>query len=165
MTGNPVPQLGMISEVSGEGVHVLTKLNSILSDLGFAEYTAYAADPLNHFLLTATLMVGTAGLPHVIIRFFTVPKVADARWSDGWALVFIALLYLTAPAVASMARLNLMTTIYPEGTAAQPIEYDQRPGWIATWGETGPTTYEDENNDGRIQVDNDKNVDFTATAS
>ncbi|NLY15743.1 MAG: cation acetate symporter [Gammaproteobacteria bacterium] len=167
MTGNPVPQLGMISEVSGEGVHVLTKLNSILSDLGFAEYTAYAADPLNHFLLTATLMVGTAGLPHVIIRFFTVPKVADARWSAGWALVFIALLYLTAPAVASMARLNLMTTIYPEGTSGEQIlalEESKHPEWMDNWIKAGLLKYEDKNGDGRIQYYNDASEKGKAVA-
>jgi cation/acetate symporter len=167
LTGNPVPQLGMISEVSGEGVHVLTKLNSILSDLGFAEYTAYAADPLNHFLLTATLMVGTAGLPHVIIRFFTVPKVADARWSAGWALVFIALLYLTAPAVASMARLNLMTTIYPEGTSGEQIlalEESKHPEWMDTWIKAGLLKYEDKNGDGRIQYYNDASEKGKAVA-
>ena len=167
MTGNPVPQLGMISEVSGEGVHVLTKLNSILSDLGFAEYTAYAADPLNHFLMTATLMVGTAGLPHVIIRFFTVPKVADARWSAGWALVFIALLYLTAPAVASMARLNLMTTIYPEGTSGEQIlalEESKHPEWMDNWIKAGLLKYEDKNGDGRIQYYNDASEKGKAVA-
>ena len=167
LTGNPVPQLGMISEVSGEGVHVLTKLNSILSDLGFAEYTGYAADPLNHFLLTATLMVGTAGLPHVIIRFFTVPKVADARWSAGWALVFIALLYLTAPAVASMARLNLMTTIYPEGTSGSQImalEESKHPEWMDTWIKAGLLKYEDKNGDGRIQYYNDASEKGKAVA-
>ena len=167
MTGNPVPQLGMISEVSGEGVHVLTKLNSILSDLGFAEYTAYAADPLNHFLLTATLMVGTAGLPHVIIRFFTVPKVADARWSAGWALVFIALLYLTAPAVASMARLNLMTTIYPEGTSGEQIlalEESKHPEWMENWIKAGLLKFEDKNGDGRIQYYDDTSEKGKAVA-
>lgn len=167
MTGNPVPQLGMISQVTGEGIHVLTKLNNILADLGFAEYTAYAADPLNHFLLTATLMVGTAGLPHVIIRFFTVPKVADARWSAGWALVFIALLYLTAPAVASMARLNLMTTIYPEGTSGTQImalEESKHPEWMDNWIKAGLLKYEDKNGDGRIQYYNDASEKGKAVA-
>jgi cation/acetate symporter len=100
-------------------------------------------------------MIGTAGLPHVIIRFFTVPKVADARWSAGWALVFIALLYLTAPAVASMARLNLMTTVYPDGTAAEPIRYEDRPQWVKEWEVTGLIKYVDKNEDGRIQMYND----------
>src|SRR5690554_6486694 len=165
LTGNPVPMFGMFSTHTESGMPLLAKLNQVVTDLGFNQYTADVDNKLNMMLFTLTLMIGTAGLPHVIIRFFTVPKVADARWSGGWALVFIALLYLTAPAVASMARLNLMTTIYPEGTAAQPIEYDQRPGWIATWEETGLITYEDKNNDGRIQLYNDKNVDFAATAS
>ena len=165
LTGNPIPGLGMFSTHTESGMPLLAKLNQVVTDLGFREYTADVDNKLNMVLFTLSLMIGTAGLPHVIIRFFTVPKVADARWSGGWALVFIALLYLTAPAVASMARLNLMTTIYPEGTAAQPIEYDQRPGWIATWEETGLITYEDKNNDGRIQLYNDKNADFAATAS
>jgi cation/acetate symporter len=165
LTGNPIPGLGMFSTHTESGMPLLAKLNQVVTDLGFREYTADVDNKLNMVLFTLSLMIGTAGLPHVIIRFFTVPKVADARWSGGWALVFIALLYLTAPAVASMARLNLMTTIYPEGTAAQPIEYDQRPGWIATWEETGLITYEDKNNDGRIQLYNDKNPDFAATAS
>lgn len=165
LTGNPIPMFGMFSTHTESGMPLLAKLNQVVTDLGFREYTADVDNKLNMVLFTLSLMIGTAGLPHVIIRFFTVPKVADARWSGGWALVFIALLYLTAPAVASMARLNLMTTIYPEGTAAQPIEYDQRPGWIATWEETGLITYEDKNNDGRIQLYNEKNADFAATAS
>jgi cation/acetate symporter len=130
-------------------------LNEVITDLGFNEYTADVDNKLNMVLFTLTLMIGTAGLPHVIIRFFTVPKVSDARWSGGWALVFIALLYLTAPAVASMARLNLMTTIYPDGTAAAPIEYDNRPQWVREWEITGLIQYEDKNNDGRIQLYND----------
>jgi cation/acetate symporter len=107
-------------------------------------------------LFTLTLMIGTAGLPHVIIRFFTVPKVADARWSAGWALIFIALLYLTAPAVASMARMNLIDTVYPNGTDAPSIQIDERPEWMKTWEETQLITIEDKNNDGRIQFYNDK---------
>src|SRR5690606_23397135 len=111
-----------------------------------------------------SLMIGTAGLPHVIIRFFTVPKVSDARWSAGWALVFIALLYLTAPAVASMARLNLLTTIYPAGETANAIEYAQRPDWIKNWEQTGLIKFEDKNNDGRIQLYNDKSDSFKQVA-
>jgi len=110
-------------------------------------------------------MIGTAGLPHVIIRFFTVPKVSDARWSAGWALVFIALLYLTAPAVASMARLNLLTTIYPAGETANAIEYAQRPDWIKNWEVTGLIQFDDKNNDGRIQMYNDKSDSFKQTAT
>jgi len=155
LTGNPIPALGLFSTHIDSGLPILTKLNQVITDLGFNEYTADVDNKLNMVLFTLTLMIGTAGLPHVIIRFFTVPKVADARWSAGWALVFIALLYLTAPAVASMARLNLMTTIYPDGTAAAPIEYDNRPQWVKTWEVTGLITYEDKNQDGRIQLYND----------
>ncbi|AKO52130.1 sodium:solute symporter [Marinobacter psychrophilus] len=155
LTGNPIPALGLFSTHIDSGLPILTKLNQVITDLGFNEYTADVDNKLNMVLFTLTLMIGTAGLPHVIIRFFTVPKVADARWSAGWALVFIALLYLTAPAVASMARLNLMTAIYPDGTAAAPIEYDNRPQWVKSWEVTGLITYEDKNQDGRIQLYND----------
>ncbi len=163
LTGNPFPPLAMFSEHTASGVPILTKLNQVVTDLGFNQYTADVDNKLNMVLFTLSLMIGTAGLPHVIIRFFTVPKVADARWSAGWALVFIALLYLTAPAVASMARLNLMTTIYPEGVNSQPIEYDERPQWIQEWEVTGLITYEDHNNDGRIQFYNDS-PEFAAEA-
>ncbi len=155
LTGNPVPPLGLFSTHADSGVPLLEKLNQIITDLGFNSYTDDVDNKLNMVLFTLSLMIGTAGLPHVIIRFFTVPKVADARWSAGWALVFIALLYLTAPAVASMARLNLMTTIYPDGTAAAPIEYEERPSWVREWEVTGLIQYEDKNNDGRIQLYND----------
>ena len=164
LTGNPVPMFAMFSTHTESGLPVLEKLNQVITDLGFGSYTADVPNKLNMVLFTLSLMIGTAGLPHVIIRFFTVPKVADARWSAGWALVFIALLYLTAPAVASMARLNLMTTIYPEGTSSQPIEYDERPQWIQEWEVTGLITYEDKNNDGRIQYYNDANEDFAGQA-
>ncbi len=117
------------------------------------------------FLFTLSLMIGTAGLPHVIIRFFTVPKVADARWSAGWTLIFIALLYLTAPAVASMARLNLVQTIYPEGPQAEAIRYEDRPEWVQTWEQTGLIKWEDKNSDGRVQMYNDANAAFTPTAT
>ncbi len=155
LTGNPLPPLGLFSTHVDSGMPILDKLNQVITDLGFNEYTADVDNKLNMVLFTLSLMIGTAGLPHVIIRFFTVPKVADARWSAGWALVFIALLYLTAPAVASMARLNLMTTIYPDGTASAPIEYDERPNWVKEWEVTGLITYEDKNSDGRIQLYND----------
>ncbi|PCM46267.1 sodium:solute symporter family protein [Marinobacter sp. ANT_B65] len=155
LTGNPIPALGLFSTHIDSGMPILDKLNQIISDVGFNEYTADVDSHLNMVLFTLTLMIGTAGLPHVIIRFFTVPKVADARWSAGWALVFIALLYLTAPAVASMARLNLMTTIYPDGTAAEPIEYDNRPQWVKEWEVTGLIKFVDKNEDGRIQLYND----------
>ena len=165
LTGNPIPMFGMFSTHAESGLPLLEKLNQVVTDLGFREYTADVDNKLNMVLFTLSLMIGTAGLPHVIIRFFTVPKVSDARWSGGWALVFIALLYLTAPAVASMARLNLMTTIYPEGTQSQPIEYEARPAWIATWEETGLITCEDKNSDGRSQLYNDTNADFADTAA
>lgn len=155
LTGNPVPPLGLFSTHADSGLPLLEKLNQVITELGFNSYTDDVDNKLNMVLFTLSLMIGTAGLPHVIIRFFTVPKVADARWSAGWALVFIALLYLTAPAVASMARLNLMTTIYPDGTAAAPIEYDERPNWVREWEVTGLIQYEDKNNDGRIQLYND----------
>lgn len=154
LTGNPIPGLGMFSTHTDSGLPILTKLNQVITDLGFNEYTADVDNKLNMILFTMALMFGTAGLPHVIIRFFTVRKVTDARWSGGWALVFIALLYLTAPAVASMARLNIMTTIYPDGTDAAPIMYEDRPNWIKEWEVTGLIQFEDKNNDGRIQYYN-----------
>ncbi|MBW6390869.1 sodium:solute symporter family protein [Billgrantia antri] len=169
LTGNPIPPLGLFSDHAESGVPLLTKLNEVVTALGFNEYTADVDNKLNMVLFTLTLMIGTAGLPHVIIRFFTVPKVADARWSAGWALVFIGLLYLTAPAVASMARLNLATTIYPEmagqvenmeEAATNPILYEDRPEWIRTWEETGLISFQDLNDDGRIQMYNG-NADFT----
>ncbi|MEO9748448.1 MULTISPECIES: sodium:solute symporter family protein [Marinobacter] len=163
LTGNALPPLGLFSTHVDSGMPILDKLNQVITDLGFNEYTADVDNKLNMVLFTLSLMIGTAGLPHVIIRFFTVPKVADARWSAGWALVFIALLYLTAPAVASMARLNLMTTIYPEGTQAEPIQYDERPQWIKEWEVTGLIQYEDKNGDGRIQLYNDSPA-FESTA-
>ncbi|MGM0825467.1 MAG: sodium:solute symporter family protein [Pseudomonadota bacterium] len=164
LTGNPIPMFGMFSTHTESGVPLLTKLDDVVSALGFQDYTADVDNKLNMVLFTLSLMVGTAGLPHVIIRFFTVPKVADARWSAGWALVFIALLYLTAPAVGSMARLNLMTTVYPEmagqtenydEAAQEALRYEDRPDWFRTWEETGLLTFEDQNDDGRIQFYND----------
>ncbi|MFP3978866.1 sodium:solute symporter family protein [Marinobacter sp. KMM 10035] len=155
LTGNPIPALGLFSTHIDSGMPILDKLNQVITDVGFSEYSADVDSHLNMVLFTLTLMIGTAGLPHVIIRFFTVPKVADARWSAGWALVFIALLYLTAPAVASMARLNLMTTVYPDGTAAEPIRYEDRPQWVKEWEVTGLIKYVDKNEDGRIQMYND----------
>ncbi|PJX14972.1 cation acetate symporter [Halomonas sp. 141] len=173
LTGNPIPMFGMFSTHTESGVPLLQKLDDVVNALGFQDYTADVDNKLNMVLFTLSLMIGTAGLPHVIIRFFTVPKVADARWSAGWALVFIALLYLTAPAVASMARLNLMTTVYPEMTgqvedyemaAAEPLLYEDRPTWFRTWEDTGLITFNDLNNDGRIQFYNDTNTEFAATA-
>ena len=165
LTGNALPPLGLFSEHTQSGMPLLQKLDMIVRDLGFTDYTADVSNKLNMVLFTLSLMIGTAGLPHVIIRFFTVPKVSDARWSAGWALVFIALLYLTAPAVASMARLNLLTTIYPAGETANAISYAERPDWIKNWEVTGLIKFDDKNSDGRIQMYNDKSEAFKQTAT
>lgn len=154
LTDTLLPPLGLFSEHTQSGVPLLQKLDEVVRELGFVDYTADVDNKLNMVLFTLSLMIGTAGLPHVIIRFFTVPKVADARWSAGWALVFIAILYLTAPAVASMARLNLMTTIYPAGPTADAIQYADRPDWIKNWEKTGLIKFEDLNGDGRVQLYN-----------
>ncbi|HUE90845.1 sodium:solute symporter family protein [Pseudomonas sp.] len=164
LTGNPIPMFGMFSEHTESGMPLLQKLNEVVAGLGFTDYTADVTNKLNMVLFTMSLMIGTAGLPHVIIRFFTVPKVADARWSAGWTLVFIALLYLTAPAVASMARLNLLTTVYPQGVEAPALAYEERPEWVKTWETTGLIKWEDKNADGRIQLYNDVAPAFTPTA-
>lgn len=154
LTGNPLPQLGLGSTLA-DGTYVLDKLNQTVTELGFAEYTtALRGSTLNMFVYTMSLMIGTAGLPHVIIRFFTVPTVKDARRSAGWALLFIAILYTTAPAVAGMARLNLMSTIEP--TPGNHLQYDERPEWFKNWETTGLLKYEDKNGDGRIQYSADK---------
>ncbi len=150
LTGNPLPQLGLGSTMAGSDVFLLDKLDQVLRDTGFAEYTTNVRlSATNMFMYTMSLMIGTAGLPHVIIRFFTVPKVKDARSSAGWALVFIAILYTTAPSVAAMARLNLMSTIEP--TPGEYMLYDERPQWIKNWEQTGLLAFEDKNGDGRIQ--------------
>ncbi|ARS50822.1 MULTISPECIES: sodium:solute symporter family protein [Pseudomonadaceae] len=164
LTGNPIPPLGLFGDHVESGVPLLQKLDEVVRELGFSAYTADVSNKLNMVLFTLSLMIGTAGLPHVIIRFFTVPKVSDARWSAGWTLVFIALLYLTAPAVASMARLNLVTTIYPQGASAPALAYEERPEWVKTWEQTGLIKWEDKNGDGRIQMYNDAAPAFTATA-
>jgi cation/acetate symporter len=164
LTDTFIPAIGLFSNHVESGMPILHKLDLIVQDLGFVAYTADVDNKLNMVLFTLSLMIGTAGLPHVIIRFFTVPKVSDARWSAGWALVFIALLYLTAPAVASMARLNLLTTIYPAGETANAIKYDERPDWIKNWELTELIKFEDKNGDGRIQLYNDKSESFKATA-
>jgi len=157
LTGMPIPQLGLGSTMSGSEVYLLNRLDQVLTDLGFAQYTTQARlSYLNMFVYTMSLMIGTAGLPHVIIRFFTVPKVKDARSSAGWALVFIAILYTTAPAVAAMARLNLVETInHPDGTN---LVYAERPTWVRKWEETGLLAFEDKNGDGEIVYAADPNV-------
>jgi len=167
LTGNPLPQLGLGSTMAdGSGVHMLDKLNQTLTDLGFADYTSMKGTTLNITLLTLSLMIGTAGLPHVIVRFFTVPRVRDARSSAGWALVFIAILYTTAPAVGAMARLNLTNTIQTGavGSVDGNLTYAERPSWFANWEKTGLLKFEDKNGDGRIQYYNDKNPAFAAKA-
>jgi cation/acetate symporter len=167
LTGMPIPQIGLGSTMAdGSGVHLLDKLDLIVTELGFAAFTAQKWSTLNMVLLTLSLMIGTAGLPHVIMRFFTVPKVADARTSAGWALVFIAILYTTAPAVGAMARLNLMNTIQTGevGAADGNMVYADRPSWFKNWETTGLLKYEDKNGDGRVQYYNDKNEEFAAKA-
>ncbi len=164
MTGNPIPPLGLFSEHTASGQPLLERLDDVVTDLGFREYTMNHDSMLNMTLFTLSLMIGTAGLPHVIIRFFTVPKVADARWSAGWALVFIALLYLVAPAVGAMTRLNIIDTIYPEGTENEPVQFEERPDWMRAWEVTGLVQWEDKNEDGRIQFYNDDSDDFAAEA-
>ncbi len=155
LTGNPIPQLGLIgNHVSG--VPLLQKLNETIQAIGFGAYDGPLRSQLDMFLYTMSLMIGTAGLPHVIIRFFTVPKVADARWSAGWALVFIALLYTTAPAVGAMARLNLTQTLWPNGAQGQPMSIETRPDWFKNWETTGLLKYEDKNNDGKLEYYNPK---------
>ncbi len=171
LTGNPIPQLGLgggyVEGGAATGMSLLDKLDQVVTELGFKEYTTQVmGSSLNMFVYTLSLMIGTAGLPHVIIRFFTVPKVRDARFSAGWALVFIALLYTTAPAVGAMARLNLMETIQigPVGTEEGNLAYDERPNWFKKWEETGLLKFEDKNGDGRIQYYNDANPEFAAKA-
>ncbi|UCE75718.1 MAG: cation acetate symporter [Gammaproteobacteria bacterium] len=145
MTGNVIPQVGFGSTVSdGSGQHLLERLDGLHQALGFAAYTDGSKATIDVFFITAALMVGTAGLPHVIVRFYTVPKVAAARISAGWALVFIALLYTTAPSVAAFARANLLNTV-------SDAPYASVPTWFKNWESTGLITYEDKNGDGRIQ--------------
>jgi cation/acetate symporter len=166
LTGNAIPQLAFGSEVANSGSALLDKLNDIVVSLGFNEYTSGTKSRIDVFCITMALMVGTAGLPHVIVRFFTVPRVRDARVSAGWALLFIAILYTTAPAVGSMARYNLIETIQPGevGAVDGNLAYDERPGWFETWEQTKLLVFEDKNGDGRIQYYNDANPEFAAQA-
>jgi cation/acetate symporter len=189
LTGNAIPQLGLGSDISGTDMALLTKLDQVVTDLGFGQYTTTTAgSKLNMFVYTMSLMIGTAGLPHVIMRFFTVAKVSDARSSAGWALVFIALLYTTAPAVGAMAKLNLHATVNtavgletaadgtlkvnPEVIKANAdvyapeasLVYEQRPEWMKRWEKTGLLKFEDKNGDGRIQYYNDKTKNADAKA-
>ncbi len=162
LTGTVLPQLGLGAHMVGSDMFLLDKLDKTLVDLGFGAYTIQKGSTLNIFLYTLSLMIGTAGLPHVITRFFTVPKVKDARSSVGWSLVFIAILYTTAPAVGAMARLNLMETIHPTTgpNAGQWLEYDKRPSWFKNWEKTGLLKFEDKNGDGRIQYVGKANKEF-----
>ena len=164
LTGVALPPIGLFSDHVASGLPLLTKLDQVVTELGFNSYTEHHSNTLNMVLFTLSLMIGTAGLPHVIIRFFTVPKVADARWSAGWALVFIALLYLTAPAVGAMARMNLLDTVYPNGAQSESLQYEARPDWMKNWEVTGLLSFEDKNGDGRIQLYNDSSESFAATA-
>ncbi|MEO1385035.1 MAG: sodium:solute symporter family protein, partial [Bacteroidota bacterium] len=158
ITGNPIPQIGLMGEFKGEGVTLLQKLDMLHNDLGFAAYTSGTKSTIDIFFITAALMLGTAGLPHVIVRFFTVPKVADARKSAGYALVFIAILYTTAPAVGAFARANMIDTI--NGTA-----FDAVPTWVTNWSEADLIKMEDKNGDGIIQYYNDKSEAGKAIAA
>jgi len=145
MTGNPIPQLGMGDTLNdGSGVYLLEKLNGLSTELGFNEYTEGSKDRIDILAITLALMVGTAGLPHVIVRFFTVKKVKDARKSAGLALLLIAVLYTTAPAVAVFARVNLIETVSDKS-------YEGMPEWFKNWEKTGLLTFEDKNQDGKVQ--------------
>jgi len=166
ITGNAIPQLAFGSEITDSGVGLLDKLDDIVTSLGFNQYTSGTKSRIDVFSITLALMAGTAGLPHVIVRFFTVPKVRDARTSAGFALLFIAILYTTAPAVGAMARYNLINTMQPGevGAVDGNLVYEDRPAWFDTWQQTGLVRFEDKNGDGRIQYYNDANANFAATA-
>ncbi|WP_411958057.1 sodium:solute symporter family protein [Paracoccus homiensis] len=165
LTGHVLPQTGLFGSLNGSDTKFLTTLDQVVTDLGFKSYTGHHGSTFNMVLFTLALMIGTAGLPHVIIRFFTVPKVSDARKSAGWALVFIALLYTVAPAVGSMSRFNLTTTMWPGAatgeTFSQPavsldaIQNDPEKEWMRNWQVTGLLDWEDKNGDGLIQYYND----------
>lgn len=144
LTGNPIPQLGFGSDMVGTNVPLLDKLDGLMTELGFTAFTDGSKSTTDVFFITAALMIGTAGLPHVIVRFFTVPKVKDARVSAGYALAFIAILYTTAPAVAAFARTNLMDTVNDKS-------YTEIPAWFGTWEEAGLLAWSDKNEDGKIQ--------------
>ena len=154
ITGNPVPQLGFGSKILNEDIYLLDKLNLVLNDLGFNDYTGSTKSKIDVFCITAALMAGTAGLPHVIVRFFTVPRVRDARTSAGWALLFIAILYTTAPAVSSFSRLNFIDTIHNS-------EYQTTPQWFKNWENIGLISWLDKNKDGIIQYGPGKALENT----
>jgi cation/acetate symporter len=168
LTGWFLPQIGLGATVSdGSGMYMLEKLNQVVTEVGFTQYTTNNTfGTLNMLLLTMALMIGTAGLPHVIVRFFTVPNVRDARKSAGWSLVFIAILYTTAPAVGAMAIYNLVKTVHTGDTIAAEttLAYEDRAQWMKNWEATGLLKYEDKNGDGLIQYYNDKNAAFAKQA-
>jgi len=175
LTGIVLPQIGLGGNYlpSNGEITLLGKLDQVVTELGFKEYTTQVmGSTLNMFAYTLSLMIGTAGLPHVIIRFFTVPKVKDARYSAGWALVFIAILYTTAPAVGAMARLNFTDTLMVQNTesteqglaAFEPQAYDELPQWFKNWQKTGLLVWQDLNDDGLVQYYNDKNEATVAEA-
>ena len=166
VTNNPIPQLAFGGQIEGSTSHLLTTLDELVTSLGFNQYTTGVKSKIDIFCITLALMVGTAGLPHVIVRFFTVPSVKDARTSAGYALLFIAILYTTAPAVGSMARYNLINTVQPGevGTEAGNLKYTDRPDWMMRWEKTGLVEFEDKNNDGRIQFYNDQNSNYIEQA-
>lgn len=165
-TGNPVPQLAFGSQITGSDMYLLEKLDNVVQALGFHAYTETTKSPIDMVFITAALMVGTAGLPHVIVRFFTVPKVSDARRSAFWALFFITILYTTAPVVGALGRLNLVETIQPGtiGSVDGNLSYEARPNWFKTWEQTGLLSFEDKNNDGRVQYYDGKSAAYKPTA-
>lgn len=158
VTGTAIPQLGFIGQTS-DGMELLDKLDGLSRELGFTEYTSGNKSGVDVFFITAALMVGTAGLPHVIIRFFTVPKVRDARISAGWALLFISFLYTTAPAVAAFARVNMIEGL--NGADGRGVAAEQAPGWVANWEKTGLVGWEDKNGDGRLFYSGDERNEMT----
>ena len=166
VTDTAIPQLAFGSSVVDGSGFLLDKLDQVVTDLGFAAYTSGTKSRIDVFFITLALMLGTAGLPHVIVRFFTVPRVRDARISAGYALFFIAILYTVAPAVGALARLNLTETIQPGpvGSPGGNLAYNDRPDWFRTWEATGLLVFEDKNGDGHVQYYNDANPDFAPTA-
>ena len=159
LTGHTIPQFGFGADLSGTDTFLLDKLDGLSTELGFAPYTQGGKPLIDVFCITAALMVGTAGLPHVLVRFFTVPKVRDARKSAGWALLFIAILYTTAPAVGAFARYNMIQTI--NGTDGAGALYSEAPSWITNWQKTGLIKWEDKNGDGRMFYAKDDRNEMT----
>jgi len=161
LTGYVLPQIGLGATVQGDSMWLLERLDQVVTELGFRAYTEGGKSRIDVFAITLALMVGTAGLPHVIVRFFTVPRIRDARKSAGWTLVFIALLYTTAPAVGAMAMWNMLNTLQPGEVGAEDgsLVYEERPDWMLRWERTGLLRYTDKNDDGRIQYYNDRNQD------